>query len=109
MLAQERQKTLAFRPATQPSKGLQHGEIGFASPILFDALPATDPQRPCATYAFDEGLHQGGFANTSLPRHEADLPRAPQGLCQPLLHLDALRLPTHEQARTQHGKWRSDT
>jgi hypothetical protein len=109
MLAQERQKTLALRPSTQPSKGLQHWEIGFSSPILFDALPATDPQRPLATHALDEGLHQGGFANTSLPRHEAYLPRAPQGLCQPLLQLDALRLPTHEQARTQHGKWRSDT
>jgi len=67
MLAQERHKTLALRPSTQPSESLQHWEIGFSSPILFDALPATDPQRPRATYAFDEGLHQGGFANTGLP------------------------------------------
>src|SRR5262249_23862044 len=101
---------LASRPPTQPSEGLQHWQISVANPILFDALPVTDPQRFLARCPRYEGLHQGGLANASLPGHEAHLPLAPQGLCPPPLHLGALRLPPYQQRRERgrdEGKGRS--
>jgi hypothetical protein len=85
MLAQERYEVLPLWPPTQPSEGLQHRQISFSSPILFDALSVTDPQRPLGPHALYEGFYQSGFANASFPGHESYLPLALQGFYQPPL------------------------
>jgi hypothetical protein len=103
ILAQERYEALACRPPTQPSEGLQHWQISVSNPILFDALPVTDPQRFLALRPRYEGLHQGGLANARLARHEGDLPLALHRFGPPPLHLGALHLPPNQQRRGSGG------
>ena len=79
------------RGVAEPPKRLQHGQIGFASPILLDALPLTEPDRLCRRHLRHKGVDQGGLANARLASQEDHLSLARLG--PPLLELRQLPLP----------------
>src|SRR5262249_29846076 len=102
------QELCLSRSAAEPPKGLQHWQIGFASPILLDALPPTEPDLLCRYQLRHKGVDQGGLAKARLSRQEDHLALSLARLGPPLLELRQLPLPPDQprQGSWGIGEWR---
>src|SRR5262249_60349998 len=87
---QQRQEMARSRGVAEPPKRLQHWQIGFASPILLDTLPLTEPDLLCRRHLRHKGVDQGGLANARLASQENHLTLSLARLDPPLLELRQL-------------------
>jgi hypothetical protein len=96
---QQRQEVLRTWGTAEPPQRFQHGQIGFASTILLDALPLTEPDLLCRRHLRHKGVDQGGFANAHLSCQEDHPALSLARLSPPLLELRQLLLPPDQPSR----------
>ena len=96
LLAQQLDEALSLSLAPEPPEGFQKWQIGFARPIVFDALPLSQPK---LVFVFvgktsQKCAHQGRLAYPRLACHKDYLAFSIQGFLPVPVELGQLRLST---------------
>ena len=106
LLLQQRHHLLPVGSPTQAPQGLQHRQIGLPCPVMFDALPAPDPERPIRLQGREKRIDQRGLAESRLPRDEEQLAYSSQGGGQSAVQRVQFALTPGEQRRRSGGRGR---
>jgi hypothetical protein len=91
MLPQQRADPRLLRSPTQVPERFEHRQVRFAGAVVFDALPAGQPQPTGRRGLFQKGIHQRGFAHAGLACDKPHTALPALYLRQPAVELAQLR------------------
>src|ERR1700730_14252243 len=105
MLAQARHEAIAVRVPAQPAQRLQQRTIGFAYPIVIDALTTPHGDVLRGRDLCDKRIDERRLANPRFPDAEPDLSHALPGGAPPLPQLSELGVAPYEVRRAAEKRW----